>query len=141
MVSWWVPYLAKGPRPDFNNCPWDNLNSSHILASGVYSSLTQIMAPLQVIPISVRGKIHPFRSPTYGLIVGAISGQGPRPDFNNGPGDNPKSGRISAPQRLLESDSNNAPPGHSDLGMLKKITTACTIAVPLNSLFFPTKLL
>ena len=71
-------YLAKGPTPDFNNCPWDNLNSDRILALGVYSSLTQIMAPLQVIPILVNWKIHLFRSPAYGLLVNAISGQGPQ---------------------------------------------------------------
>ena len=65
--------------------------------------------------------------------------KGPRPDFNNGPGDNSNSGCISAPRRLLESDLNNGPtPGYSDLGMLK-ITTACTIAALLILLFFPAK--
>ena len=77
MVLWWVPYLAKGTRPALNNCPWDNLNGGYILALGVYSSPTQIMSPLQVISVLVRWKIHLFRSPTYGLLVGAISVQGP----------------------------------------------------------------
>ena len=73
-----------------------------------------------------------FRSPTYGLLVGAINGQGPRPDFNNGPGDNSNSGRVSA----FESNWNNgSSPGHINLGTLKKITTACTIAALLISLF------
>ena len=48
--------------------------------------------------------------------------------------------RIAAahwPRRVFESDSNNGPSqGHSSLGILKKITTACTIAALLTSLFF-----
>ena len=28
MVSWWVQYQAKCPRPDFNSGPEDNLNSA-----------------------------------------------------------------------------------------------------------------
>ena len=32
MVSWWVQYLAKSLRPDFNNGPRDNLDSGRILA-------------------------------------------------------------------------------------------------------------
>ena len=71
-------------RPDFNNCPGDNLNSGHILVPGIYSSPTQIMAPLQVIPILVKWKIHLFRSPTYGLLVVAILAKDPRSDFSNG---------------------------------------------------------
>ena len=27
MISWWLPYLAKGPAPDFNNGPGNDLNS------------------------------------------------------------------------------------------------------------------
>ena len=43
-------------------------------------------------------------------------------------------------QRLFESNSNNAPPpGYSNLRTVKKITTACTIAALLISLFFPSK--
>ena len=65
--------------------------------------------------------------------------KGPRPDFNNGPGDYSSCGRIP-PCRLFESDLNNGPsPGHSNLGMLKKITPAFTIAALLISLFFPPK--
>ena len=76
MVSWWVQYLAKGPRPDFNNCPWDDLNS----------------------------------------------------------------GRILAHQRLFESNLNNGlSPSQSNLGTLKKITAACTVATLLISPFSPPK--
>ena len=90
------------------------------------------MAPLQVIPILVRWKIHMFWRPSYGLLYLA---KGPGPDFNNDPGDNSNSCRIF-PLGLLESDLNNGPsPGHSDLGMLRKIITACTIAALLISLF------
>ena len=89
--------------------------------------------------ISILGQIEVLllRCPTYGLLVGASSGQGPRPDFNNGPGDNSNSGRI-LPQRLFESNANNGPSrGHSNLGKLKKITTAYTIAALFILLFFP----
>ena len=30
-VSWWVPYLAKGHRPEFNNSPGENTNCGRIL--------------------------------------------------------------------------------------------------------------
>ena len=51
MVSWWVPYLAKGCRPDFNNGPGGDSNSGLILFNGVYSSLTRIIALPQAIPM------------------------------------------------------------------------------------------
>ena len=40
MISWWLPYLAKDPMPDFNNGPGNDLNSSHSLARGIYSRPT-----------------------------------------------------------------------------------------------------
>ena len=41
-------------------------------------------------------------------------------DFNNGPGDNSKSGCILAHRRLFESNSNKGPsPGHSNLGQME----------------------
>ena len=97
MISWWVPYLAKGPRPDFNNCPWDNLNSGRILAPSVYSNLTKIMAPLQVIPVLVRWKMYLSRSLIWAPGGCSIWPRAPRPDFNNSPGDNSNSGRTLAP--------------------------------------------
>ena len=51
MVSWQVPYLVMGCRPDFNNGLIDDSNSGPILAPGICSSLTRIMAPPQAIPI------------------------------------------------------------------------------------------
>ena len=38
-----------------------------------------------------------------------------RPDFKNGLGGDSNSGAVLAPQRLFESNSNNGPPGHSNL--------------------------
>ena len=32
MISWWLPYLAKGPMPDFNSGPENDSNSGCILA-------------------------------------------------------------------------------------------------------------
>ena len=125
MVSWWVPYLAKSPWPDFNNCPWDNLNSGRILVPGVYSSLTQIMAPLQVISILVKWKIHMSRSPHYELRVGAYLAKGPRPDFKNIPGSNSNNDHNLAPGvhlspiRIMPPPP---PPGHSNLGMLRRLS-------------------
>ena len=51
MVSWWVPYLPKGCRPDFNNGLGGDSNSGPVLASGVYLSPTRIMAPPRATPI------------------------------------------------------------------------------------------
>ena len=52
-VSWQVPYLDKGCRPDFNNGLRADSNSGPILPPppSIYSSLTRIMAPPQTIPI------------------------------------------------------------------------------------------
>ena len=50
MVSWQVPYLAKGCRPDFSDGLRIDSNSGPI-SLGVYSSPTRIMAPPQAIPI------------------------------------------------------------------------------------------
>ena len=45
MVSWWVPYLPKGCRPDFNNGLGGDSNSGSVLPPGVYSSPSEIVAP------------------------------------------------------------------------------------------------
>ena len=89
--------LAKGPRPDFNNCPWANLNGGRILTprclfesdsnNGLLPSHSNLSQMEDIL----------FRSPTYGLLVGAILAKCPKPDFNNGPGDNLNSGCILAP--------------------------------------------
>ena len=51
MVFWWVQYLAKGSRPDFNSGPGNNSKSGRMSVPGVYSSPIRIMAPPQAIPI------------------------------------------------------------------------------------------
>ena len=51
MVSWWVAYLPKACRPDFNNGLVGDSNSGLVLASGVYLSPTCIMAPSRATPI------------------------------------------------------------------------------------------
>ena len=76
MVSWQVPYLAKGCRPDFNNGLRGDSNSGPILASGVYSSLIRIMAPPQAISILCQIEPHLFMSPTYDFLAGAILAKG-----------------------------------------------------------------
>ena len=58
-VSCWVQYLAKCPRPDFNNGQGDNLNSDCILAPSIYSSLILFMASCQTIPILECGRRLP----------------------------------------------------------------------------------
>ena len=60
-------------------------NSAHIFAPGIYSNPTRIMAPPKAIPVLGQMEaVDLFKSQTYGL-VDAISEQGPRPEFNNGP--------------------------------------------------------
>ena len=70
MVSWWVPYLPKGCRPDFNNGLGGDSNSGHVLAPGVYLSPTRIMAPPRATPILCQMKsIYLFKSPIYDFLV------------------------------------------------------------------------
>ena len=68
------------------------------------------MAPLQDIPILGRRKILLFRSPTYGLLVGAISGQGPQAWLQEWSRDNLDSGRIFAPNVYSNPTRITAPP-------------------------------
>ena len=78
MVSWWVQYLAKDPRSDFRNGP----GITWIVAAFLPPMFIQIrleQRPLpQAIPILVRGEITSVQVPTCGLLVSAISGQGPQ---------------------------------------------------------------
>ena len=85
-----VAMSGQGPQPDFNNGPGDYSNNSHnlatwrlfesdsnnglILAPGVYSSQTRIMAPPQAIPILCQIEAQLFKSPTYAFLAVAISG-------------------------------------------------------------------
>ena len=69
MVSWWVPHLPKGCRPDFNNGPGGDSNSDPVLApQHLFES--RIMAPLQATPMLCQMKyIHLFKSPIYDFLV------------------------------------------------------------------------
>ena len=75
MVSWLLPYLAKGPTPDFNNVPGNDSNIGCILAFQhlFESNLNNSTAPSHSNLVS---GIHLFRFPSYGFLVGAISVQG-----------------------------------------------------------------
>ena len=78
MVSWWVPYLLKGCRPDVNNGLVGDSNSGPVLAPGVYLSPTRIIWSSPT-PILCQMKYTSvlFKSPIYDFLVVTISGQGP----------------------------------------------------------------
>ena len=94
MVSWLLPYLGKGHRPDFNNGPRgysnndyilaprrlfeSDLDNGRILAPGVYSSPTRIMPPPQAIPTLCQMETQLFKSLTYAFLAVAKAGQGPQ---------------------------------------------------------------
>ena len=124
MVFWWMSYLAKHPRPDFNNGSGDNSNCDCILSpqhlfefdlnndpSPGNSSLgsdgsTSVHLNLWFLKILI---IH---------LMSAISG--PRLHFYNCPWDNLNNSCILTHRRLFVSDSNNSPsPGLCNLGQMK----------------------
>ena len=63
--------------PDFNNGPGNDLNSSRSLAQQHLFETDVNNDPPSHSQPCVRWRIHLFRSPTYGFLVGAISVQGP----------------------------------------------------------------
>ena len=67
------------------------------LPSNVYSSPTWMVVPPQAIPIQCQMEYTSVQSPTYGFLVGALSAQDRRPDFNNGLGGYLNSGPVMAP--------------------------------------------
>ena len=74
MVSWWVPYLPKGCRPDFNNGLGGDSNSGPILAPGVYLSPTRIIALPRATPILCQVKFTClFKSPIYDFLVVTVT--------------------------------------------------------------------
>ena len=92
MVSWQVPYLAKGCRSNFNNGLGTDSNSGLILAPGVYLNPTRI----------------PFQSCVrWGYICSGLLlivswwapflTKGCRPDFNIGLGAESNSGPFLTP--------------------------------------------
>ena len=69
MVSWWVPYLPKGCRLDFNNVLGGDSNSGTVFAPGVYLSATRIMAPWATPTLCHMKSTYLFRSPIYDFLV------------------------------------------------------------------------
>ena len=118
MISWWLLYMAKGPKSDFNKSPGNGSNSGCILALQrlFESNLDNDHFPSHSNLVSDGVYIYLFRSPTYGILVVTILAKGLTPDFNNDPGNDLNRGCILALQRLFESDLNNGPsPSHSNL--------------------------
>ena len=81
-----MPYLNKGCRPAFNNGLGGDSNSGPVLAPSVYLSPTLIMASNRATPILRQMKYTSVQVPTYDFLEVTISGKGPMPDLNNGPG-------------------------------------------------------
>ena len=125
MLSWQVPYLAKDHRPDCNNSLGGDSNSGHILALGAYSNLTQIPRPFH---FCVR--LSYICSSLLLMLSWQVPylAKGHRPEFNNSPGGYSNNGRVLAPRRLFESDSNN---GHFNF-----VSNGVT-AVQVSYLCFP----
>ena len=61
MVSWWVPYLPEGCRPDFNNGLGGDSNSEPVLGPSVYLSPTRIIAPSRATSIMCQMKYTSFQ--------------------------------------------------------------------------------
>ena len=128
MLSWLLPYLAKGHKPDFNNGKGGYSNNGRIVAPhpSVCSSSTRIMAPPQAIPIFCQIELHLLMSPTSVHVSYLCSCLLLLPGrchiWPRAAGLTSvmalKVTRIVAPfcpppRRLFESDSNNGPsPGH-----------------------------
>ena len=84
MVSWWLPYLAKGPTPDFNSGPGNDSNIGCNLAiEYLFESLPK---PFQ--------SCVPICSGLLLIVSWRLSclPKGCRPDFNNGLGGDSNSG-------------------------------------------------
>ena len=119
MISWWLLYLAKGPMPDFNNGPGNDLNSSCSLTPQrlFETDLKNDPSPSHSQPC-VRWRIHLFRSPT--LQVPYLS-KGHMPDFSNGLGGDSNSGLGLALSFYLSPGRIMALPGH------EKMTSVCFV--------------
>ena len=106
MVSWQVPHLSTGSRPDFNNGLGAYSNSGPVLGPGIYLSLTRIMTPPWATPILCQMKYTSVQVSCLRFPGGYYIW----PDFTNGPGNDLNSTRSLARRRLFETDVNNDPP-------------------------------
>ena len=134
MVSWQVPYLAKGCKPDINNGLRGDSNSGPILAPWRLfksdSNNGRFPGHLNLV-LDGATSVHV----SYLWFPGRCHlAKGYRPDFNNGLRGDWNSDPILAPRRLFESDSNNGPsPGH--LNLLSDGVTS----VHVSYLWFPSR--
>ena len=116
-MVWWVPYLNKGRRPDFNNGLGGDSNSGPILAPWRLFESDSNNGPSPSHSNLVLDEIYIC----LGLLLMVFwllpyLAKGPTPDFNNGPGNDSNIGCILALQRLFESNLNYSPsPSHSNL--------------------------
>ena len=117
MISWWLPYLAKGPTPDFNYDPGNDSNSgcnlalqrliesdlnngpspshSNLVSDGVYICSGLLLMVSWYVPYlpKAAGLTSVMAQEMTGIVA-----------------------PFCPPPRLFESDSNNAPsPSHSNL--------------------------
>ena len=116
MDSWWVPYLSKGCRLDFNDGLGGESNSGPILALQrlfVFDSNNG--------PSPRHSNLVSHRVYICSCLILMVSWwvpylpKGCRPELNNGLGGDSTSVPVP-PRRLFESDWNNDPsPGHSNL--------------------------
>ena len=69
MISWWVPYLPKGCRPDFNNCLGGDSNSGPVLAPQCLFKSDSNNGPSPGYSNLVSDEVYLLKSPIYDLMV------------------------------------------------------------------------
>ena len=114
MVSWQVPYLSKGSRPDFNDGLGGDSNSSPVLAPQRLFEFEPNNGPSLGHSNLVSDKVYICSGLfmiSWWLLYLA---KGPMSDFNNGPGNDLNSSCSLALLHLFETNLNNGPaPSHS----------------------------
>ena len=111
MVSWQLPHLSMGSRPDFNNDLGADLNNGSVLGSGIYLFKSNSLGHSSLVSNEVYICTGLLFMISWWLLYLA---KGIMPDFNNGPGNDLNSSRSLAPRRLFKTDINNDPPQPSD---------------------------
>ena len=89
LMVWWVPYLNKGCRSDFNNGLGGDSNSGPVLAPSVYLRRTRIMVPPQATPVLCQ-----MKSTSVQVSYLWFPGGGQGPHLNGGLGNDSDSGCI-----------------------------------------------
>ena len=111
MVSWQMPHLSTGSRPDFNNDLGADSNSGPVLGPGIHLSLNSnndlSLGHSNLVSNEVYICSGLLFTISWWLLYLA---KGPMLDFNNGLGNDLNSIRILAPRCLFETDVNNDPP-------------------------------